>query len=88
MTVILDSNDTRSKIRHVCGECGISANVLTCLYRYGAPPKQLASTVSTYHKGTCDFCKEEKNVTEVRDFFYPDFGLLEHAASTSPKVHL
>lgn len=76
MTRVLDSNKLNSDIRSVCGECGISANVLTCLYRYGAPPKQLAFSISTYHTGTCDWCGEKKPITEVRDFFFPDFSLL------------
>jgi hypothetical protein len=63
----------------VCYECGISANVLTCLKKYGNRPLQLAFTVSTYHVGECACCGEEKDVTEQRDFFYPDFSLLERA---------
>lgn len=72
----LDSNKLNSDIRQVCAPCGISANVTTCLYKYGMPPKQLAFSVSTFHVGTCDWCGEEKPVTEVRDFFYPDFNFL------------
>lgn len=64
------------KIYKVCFECGVSANVLTCLKKYKAPPKKLASTVSTYHVNVCDACNQEKEVTEARDFFYPDFELL------------
>lgn len=63
----------------VCYECGVSANVLTCLRQYGDRPKQIHYTVSTYSPGTCAFCKEEKEVTEQRDFFYPDFSLLARA---------
>lgn len=66
----------KSYPKKVCAECGISANVLTCLKKYGWRPHQLAYSVSTYHKGTCDVCVEEKHVTEPRDFFYPDFSLL------------
>lgn len=72
----LDSNKLNSDIKTVCSECGIAANVLTCLYRYGAPPKQLAFTISTMHLGRCDWCGMQKSITEVRDFFYPDFSLL------------
>lgn len=75
----LNSNSLKSEIRQVCSECGISANVTTCLYKFGMPPKQLAFTVSTYHVGECDWCHEEKPVTEVRDFFYPDFTFLFRA---------
>lgn len=60
----------------LCRECGIAANVVTCLKKYGMPPKQLAYSVSTFHKGICAFCGEEKDVTEQRDFFYPDLALL------------
>jgi hypothetical protein len=65
------------KISKVCFPCGVYANILTCLKTYGRRPNQLAFTVSTYHKGTCDICEEETDVTEPRDFFYPDFSLLE-----------
>ena len=75
----LDSNSLKSDIQQVCSSCGIAANVTTCLYRYGMPPKQLAFTVSTFHMGVCDWCKEEKFITEVRDFFYPDFTFLYRA---------
>jgi len=60
----------------VCSDCGIEANRLTCLKKYGAEPKQKAFTVSTFHKAICDVCGKEKMVTEPRDFFYPDFDLL------------
>lgn len=64
-------------IHKVCRECGISANVLTCLKKYGMPPKKLAFDVSTFCDGSeCDYCGEKKYTTEVRDFFYPDFKLL------------
>lgn len=64
----------------VCYECGVSANVLTCLKRYGQRPHQVSFTVSTYGSGTCKICGEEKDVTEKRDFFYPEFDLLEKVA--------
>lgn len=75
----MNSNKLGSKIKTVCYECGVAANVLTCLKKYGKPPMQLSFTCSTYHKGGCDFCKQVKQVTEVRDFFYPDFTLLKEA---------
>jgi hypothetical protein len=65
------------KINQVCSSCGISANILTCLKKYGKPPKKLCFDVSTYHKGKCDYCGRETNITEVRDFFYPDFSLID-----------
>jgi len=68
------------EIIEVCWECGVSANVLTCLKKYGNRPHQLAFTVSTYHKGTCDVCGEKKHVTELRDFFYADTTLIKEIA--------
>jgi len=68
----------KKEIRRVCEECGISANVLTCLKKYGMPPKKLAFDISTYCSGfKCDYCGKEKDTTEVRDFFYPNFDLLK-----------
>jgi len=61
----------------ICTECGISANVLTCIKKYGKIPLQLNYSVSTYHNGVCEVCLKSKPVTEARDFFYPDFSLLE-----------
>jgi len=63
-------------IKTVCAPCGISANVLTCLRKYKRSPKKVAFSVSTYHEGYCDVCGDKTYVTEVRDFFYPDFNLL------------
>lgn len=63
-------------INQVCYECGVSANVLTFMKLFAKRPLHLHYSVSTYHRGTCDVCKEEKDVTEPRDFFYPDFTLL------------
>jgi len=65
-----------SKIRNVCYECGVSANVVTCLRKYRSSPDKLAYSLSTYHSGNCDFCGQNTQVTEARDFFYPDFKLL------------
>ena len=64
------------EINWVCSDCGIEANRLTCLKRYREEPQKKCFDVSTFHKNTCDVCGEEKNVTEPRDFFYPDFSLL------------
>jgi hypothetical protein len=72
-----NSNDIKTDIHHVCTDCGIEANRLTCLKKYGKEPLQKAFSVSTFHKGICDNCKEEKMITETRDFFYPDFSLLQ-----------
>jgi len=76
---MLDSNAMGTTIHDVCYECGVTANVLTCLKRYGQPPLHLAYSVSTYHAGQCDFCHGKKDVTEARDFFYPDFSLIHKA---------
>jgi len=65
------------QIHGVCRECGISANVLTCLKRYGRRPDKLCYSVSTSGKGICDCCGKRDYKTAVRDFFHPDFSLLE-----------
>lgn len=72
----LNSNNLKSIIRHVCSDCGIIANHYTCLKKYLAPAKQPCFMVSAYHVGVCDFCHNLTQVTEVRDFFYPDFSLI------------
>ncbi len=59
-----------------CASCGISANVLTCLKKFGRRPDKLCFTVSTFHTGVCCACGKESMVTEARDFFFPDFELL------------
>lgn len=63
-------------IKNVCDDCGIEANRLTCLEKYGSEPLKAKYSISTYHAGVCDWCKKEKHITEVRDFFYPDFSLM------------
>ncbi len=73
----------KKNIEIVCRECGISANVLTCLNKYGKPPKKLAFDVSTFYKDKCDYCGDLKYVTQVRDFFYPDFSLLPDMDSSN-----
>lgn len=60
----------------VCNKCGREANRLTCLKKYGKEPIKIAFTCSTFHSGECDVCGEKTSVTEPRDFFYPDFTLL------------
>lgn len=60
----------------VCAMCGLTANFLTCLKKYGQPPLKPCFSVSTYHKGKCEICGHETSVTEARDFFYPNFSLL------------
>ena len=63
--------------RKVCSSCGIAANVLTCLKKYGTPPLKLACSISTFHEDICDVCGKVNSVTEPRDFFDPDFSLIE-----------
>lgn len=66
-------------VKNVCHPCGITANYLTCLKKYGRPPLKAAFDISTYHQGTCDVCGRFTNVTEARDFFHPDFELIFQA---------
>jgi len=70
----------KKTISQCCYECGVSANVLTCLKRYGNRPKKLAYNTSIYSDGVCHICGEHKPVTETRDFFHPDFSLLKKAS--------
>lgn len=72
-------------IENVCRNCGISANVLTSLKLHKKRPDKLSFDVSTWHKGTCDYCLEEDMVTEVRDFFHPNFDLLAKAEKLNKK---
>ncbi len=71
------TENTEKEIKNVCLECGTSANVLTCLHKYGFPPRKLSFDTSTWHAGKCDVCTKTAFVTETRDFFYPDFDLLK-----------
>jgi hypothetical protein len=41
----------------ICRDCGV---------KHGK--KQINGHVSTWHNGTCDICKAEREVTEPRDF--------------------
>lgn len=47
----------------VCYDCGMKAR--------GKPLPAWACP--TYHEGKCDVCEETKDVTEPRDFGYPEF---------------
>lgn len=79
MDKTLDSNNSESKIYDVCDKCGTEASRLTCIKRYGKEPLKVKFDVSTYHRGVCDFCGKYDLITEVRDFYYPDFGLLSNS---------
>ena len=46
----------------VCYDCAVEA---------GYQPR--SNHVSTFHIGICGVCKQEKSVTEPRDFGYPKF---------------
>ena len=83
METLFLETQLKKNINWVCYECGTSANVLTCIKRYGKRPNKLHFTISTYHVGKCDVCQrtkdedgEDLSVTSPRDFFYPDFNLL------------
>lgn len=56
----------------LCSPCGLTMNYLTCLDRYGEPPFKPCFDVSTFHKGYCDLCGRPTDITESRDFFYPN----------------
>lgn len=46
-----------------------------CAYKAGAYKSATFSEphISTFHTGICDVCGEETEVTEPRDFGYPNF---------------
>lgn len=72
--------DSMNDPYNVCRQCGMAANTLTCLTRYGEPPKKIAFDISPFHIDNCDFCDRKVEVTEVRDYFYPDFKLIRKNA--------
>lgn len=76
----LDSNNIKTTIHHVCRECWEEASRLTWKKKFpkAIEPEKYCFDVSTFYTKICDFCKEEKPVTETRDFFYPDFNLLKN----------
>lgn len=65
----VNSNSIKSKINWVCYDCGHETMRLPD--NKGKRP----FTVSTYHGGTCDVCKQNKPVTETRDFMFPVFEI-------------
>ena len=71
----LDSNNHATTIHNVCSECGLKASEATFKKKW-IKSVQYCHLVSTYHKWICDYCKEEKSVTQTRDMFYPDFNLI------------
>lgn len=68
------------EINGVCRECGITANVLTCLKEYGKRPAKLCFNISTAMEGKCDYCGKKAGIVSVRDYFYPDFSLIKKTA--------
>lgn len=42
-----------------------------CGKKYANPNRMLKGRVSTWHFDRCNYCGEETNVTESRDFGYP-----------------
>ena len=69
------------EIHQVCDKCGLEANRLTCIKRFGEEPKKAKFDVSTYNETKCDICGKLKMCTEPRDFFYPDFSLLTNTTN-------
>lgn len=65
------------EINQVCHECGVTANVLTCLKKHKTPPKKLCYEVSTWSLDFYDICRQEKSVSSPRNYFHPDFSLLQ-----------
>lgn len=61
---------------NVCKDCGVEANRLTCLKKYGYPPRKKMYDAPTFWVGKCDVCGETKAITGSRDYFSPDFSLL------------
>lgn len=61
----------------VCNQCGWVASFATQITRGKQPDKtEVAFKLSTYHVDNCEVCGKETWVTEARDFFYPDFELI------------
>lgn len=77
MKKILDSNNLKTTINQVCSDCWIKANEQTQIKKFWEIKYPTKFSVSTFHKWICDFCKEEKSITETRDFYYPDFNLIK-----------
>jgi hypothetical protein len=74
--ILFNEMNKKKEIHNCCSKCGKEANRLTCLKKYGKEPTKIAFSCSTFHKGVCECCGEVAHVTEARDFFYPDFSLL------------
>lgn len=67
------------EINWCCSDCGRMASSLS-------GHKKLQFDISTFHAGICDVCGEKKSVTEPRDFFYPDFSLLNQPSTKAKET--
>lgn len=68
----------------VCRECGLYAHIRTYGDDFG---DRRQFQLSTWHLGVCDVCEVEKNVTEPRDFFHPNFkGFSRLGSSHNKKI--
>ena len=72
----MNKNDSDNTVRWVCNQCGLAGNALTCLLKYGGLPNLPSMSASTFHIGYCEVCGRKTQVTEPRDYFYPDFDLI------------
>jgi hypothetical protein len=61
------------EIYTICNRCGVCARVVTYWDRFKEFPPKLCWDCSTWHVGICDWCGEERSITEARDFFHPDW---------------
>lgn len=74
--------EKKKEIVYVCEFCGIKANYLTQRKKYGKDFDEdkfipSAEGVVTCHQGICDVCGKERLLTNVRNYFYPDFSLID-----------
>lgn len=58
----------------ICDDCGTKARNLELDNRHYKKGERapLKLSISTYHEGKCKVCKQIKNVTEPRDYYFPD----------------
>lgn len=73
----LNSNNLNTTIKLVCSDCWIKANKATQIKKFWEIKYPTSFSLSTFHNNICDFCKQEKSVTQTRDYFYPDFNLIK-----------
>jgi len=63
--------------KKVCDICGIEANRLTSIERYGREPRWKKHRFADYKKAKCDICGRKTRVTTPDSFFLPNFKLLD-----------